>query len=581
MYKAFSLSNNKAMINFSSYYCDTYEKVLDSEGFSKVLNSYLAKSRHANSSSYKFLVEKFETNNIEDITTSLTVIFKLLSVMNLDEITKINAKYQVLTQYKEEMVDIVEDLYRYWRKIERYTLIFNSKLTEGLEKTRFIEANTEFSNLILSLYRKIEENILQVTPNVYRQLPAGGNAGLVLSNNDWKIPLQYESLKNIPFIETILLDPPFIVYPKKNKREGTFKEVFDNPINDCKITTRHWFCLPAKVGDLLAYIYFHRDFMSHGVSLCNLFEIAKKEEYQGKKPDILYVFGARCNSNETKTVFYNDLENDMMVGLVSYSDEIDYFGYMKKMTLTLHNLIMLKRGYLPLHGAMANITLKNGKQANIILIGDSGAGKSETLEAIRNLKANYVSELSIIFDDMGTIRLNNGKLLAYGTEIGAFVRLDDLDQGYAFKEMDRSIFMNPDKTNARLIIPVSSYKEIVKGQRVDLILYANNYDEVSDEDTPVEIFSDVNLAIDVFKSGKRFAKGTTNENGLVSSYFANPFGPLQWQERSDELIELYFNELFKSGIKVGQVKTQLGIKGLEKEGPTIAAKALFELINSL
>ena len=39
-----------------------------------------------------------------------------------------------------------------------------------------------------------------------------------------------------------------------------------------------------------------------------------------------------------------------MLGYISHCEEIDYFGYMKKMTLTLHNLIMIKRGYLPIHG---------------------------------------------------------------------------------------------------------------------------------------------------------------------------------------------------------------------------------------
>ena len=47
------------------------------------------------------------------------------------------------------------------------------------------------------------------------------------------------------------------------------------------------------------------------------------------------------------------------------------------MLLTLHNLIMIKRGYLPIHGAMVNIEMKNGKQANVVIMGDSGAGKSE------------------------------------------------------------------------------------------------------------------------------------------------------------------------------------------------------------
>ena len=35
-------------------------------------------------------------------------------------------------------------------------------------------------------------------------------------------------------------------------------------------------------------------------------------------------------------------------------------------------------------------------------------------------------------------------------KIGAFVRLDDMASGYAYREMDRAIFMNPDKINSRI-----------------------------------------------------------------------------------------------------------------------------------
>ena len=44
-------------------------------------------------------------------------------------------------------------------------------------------------------------------------------------------------------------------------------------------------------------------------------------------------------------------------------------------------------------------------------------------------------------------------------------------------------------------------------------------------------------AIKVFKSGARMAKGTTTEKGLVESYFANPFGPVQMKESTDLLID--------------------------------------------
>ena len=80
------------------------------------------------------------------------------------------------------------------------------------------------------------------------------------------------------------------------------------------------------------------------------------------------------DGEELKTVFYDDKENNIMLGYINYSEEIDYFGYMKKMILTLHNLIMIKRGNLPIHGAMVNIQMKNGKNANVVIMGDSGAG---------------------------------------------------------------------------------------------------------------------------------------------------------------------------------------------------------------
>ena len=309
--------------------------------------------------------------------------------------------------------------------------------------------------------------------------------------------------------------------------------------------------------------------------------MAKVEECRGRKPDMIYVFGATDEDKELKTVFYDDEENNIMLGYVNYSDEIDYFGYMKKMLLTLHNLIMIKRGYLPIHGAMVNIEMKNGKHANVVIMGDSGAGKSESLEALRALGENQISGMITIFDDMGIFKEKDGKVYGYGTEIGAFVRLDDLDQGYAFKELDRSIFMNPDKINARLVMPVAPYNEIIKGYKVDLFLYANNYTEVKENEKHIDYFENAEEAIKVFKSGARMAKGTTTEKGLVESYFANPFGPVQKQKETDILIEKYFDTLYSTGVKVGQIKTCLGVKGQEKNGPRVAALELFDIIKSI
>lgn len=74
------------------------------------------------------------------------------------------------------------------------------------------------------------------------------------------------------------------------------------------------------------------------------------------------------------------------------------------MLLTLHNVKQIEQKRLPIHGAMVNIVLNNGTESNIIIVGDSGAGKSESLEAFRGLNENYIRHMRVIFDDMGFLK---------------------------------------------------------------------------------------------------------------------------------------------------------------------------------
>ena len=580
MKKEFSISNDKVLMNFSARYCNNFESLLESEGFRRVLIVYLKKAEKKRTLSYRYLVSSLNTTDLSRLREDMTQVFKWLTIMDVKEIVEFNPKYEGLLGSKEDFIKVIEDFYLFWRRLERYTIIQNDKISQGLAAMNFTEANSSFEKLILKFYRKIEQNVLGRYPLVFRQLTAGGNCSIMINKLLWPIPRGYEILEDINFIDCILLEPPFITYPKKNTRNGMFTEVQENPLKYTHINKDHWFCCPIKVGELIAYVYFHRDYMNHGITLCNLFEVATKEECRGRRPDIIYVFGIN-DGEELKTVFYDDDENNIMLGYVNYSEEIDYFGYMKKMILTLHNLIMIKRGNLPIHGAMVNIQMKNGKHANVVIMGDSGAGKSESLEAFRTMSEEYISNMTVIFDDMGTFKEINGEVYGYGTEIGAFVRLDDLAQGYAFREIDRSIFMNPDKINARLVMPVSPYSEIVKGYKIDVLLYANNFTDVSEGEKSIDYFDNVEDAKKLFKTGPRMAKGTTTEEGLVQSYFANPFGPAQKQEETDILIEKYFNTMFNGNVKVGQIKTCLGIKGKEQQGPRKAALDLFEIIKEL
>ncbi len=586
MQAAYHLSERQIFINFGKLYCDTPEKLLKSPLFEEILRRYLRHLRERNLLRFEEIVASMGTDQEEALVARILLLFKLLMFHRAEELPELNPEWRSVVEARCLWREFVEGFYNFWRSFERYLIL--PAVAEGeagrssLYKASFVNLNEALKGLILRVYRTISTNLTGEAIRVYRQLPAGVNLGALTEPLSWEIPApEYEILRPIPFIRYALLEPPIIFYPRQNRRQGAFVELTYNPLRDLKLDPEEWFCYPAKVGPLLVFIYFHRAFASLGFSLVNLFELADKVEIQGARPDAILLFGGPPLKEEGISFFYEDRANDLVVGYVIGSEIADYFGYLKKTTLTLHNLIMIRRGRLPLHGAGVHIVLRDGSRATVVIVGDSGAGKSETLEAFRVLSQDYLSDMIIIFDDMGSLSEDQEGIKCYGTEIGAFVRLDDLSPGYAFSEIDRSIFMNPHLTNARVVIPVAYYHRIVQGFRVDLFLYANNYEQVDREHPAVEFFRDPEEALKVFRSGARMAKGTTDEKGLVHTYFANPFGASQRREEHERLARRYFEALFAQGVKVGQVRTRLAIEGYELEGPKEAARALFRLIREL
>ncbi len=221
----------------------------------------------------------------------------------------------------------------------------------------------------------------------------------------------------------------------------------------------------------------------------------------------------------------------------------------------------------------------------MLLIGDTATGKSETLEALRVGGDEFVSELRIVADDMGSLEVverdGDIQIVAYGTEIGAFVRLDDLQQGYALGQVDRAIIMSPQKVNGRVVLPVTTLEEVLHGYPVDLLLYANNYEPVDEGHPLIERFDDAEAALAVFREGRAMSKGTTSASGLVANYFANIFGPAQRPDEHDRLADRVFAAAFAAGTYVGQLRTRLALPGFEAAGPRAAATALLELVATL
>ena len=580
--KRYTILKEKAIIRTNGRLCETGSEVIQSELFREIISRGMRKLQDKNS----ILIQTLQIKDNEESVGQLIELMELLSRNPIRIVRDIRPEAAHLLDHPDQFNSLLEYLYNYWREYERYIICDSSGIDlERRPYRTFHETLENLAHLVRKVYRDISENIVASHPKTYRKVNSGAEFACIASPLDpfFDQDPNYQKLKDIPVIHQIMMKPPLILNTTMNKRKGQFQEIKLNPLELVQLDSDEWLCYPAKVGDLLIHIYFQQAFFELGFAACNLFELAESKELD-RKPDAVYVYGVPGNAldplAEIPTVFYEDKEKDMLVGACPNDDQFGYFGYLKKMVLTLHNIIKIRKGILPFHGSLVEIALQNGKKASVLMIGDSGAGKSETLEAYKDLGDDLISDITVIADDMGSIEMDEqGNIRGVGTEIGAFLRLDDLQPGYAFGQIDRSIILNAHQTNARIIIPVAYYNTIIKGTPIDYIFYANNYEEVDDKHPVIEKMEQPEEALEVFSTGQVMSKGTTNTTGLVSTYFANIFGPIQYKDEHQKIARRYFNHFYENGVYVGQIRTQLGIRGMERKGPEIAAKALIEMIS--
>lgn len=68
------------------------------------------------------------SNDSHFIKTELLKLSKWLTIMDANEILEIESNYKAIFQDKQEFIKVVEDLYLFWRRIERYTIIHTDKV---------------------------------------------------------------------------------------------------------------------------------------------------------------------------------------------------------------------------------------------------------------------------------------------------------------------------------------------------------------------------------------------------------------------------------------------------------------------
>lgn len=565
--KTFHFNDDYALICFDGLNVNDPFLILNSKSFEKVFRNYHRTLKNEQS------VLLVELNKLT--ATDLLDFYKLLFKYELSTVLRRMPK--VTKEHVLPIYELTESFYDYWRKYERYGLLNAYKDDTSRTKVDdLLKVSNDFNHQIITIYRTISQKLLGEHFHVYRQLPAGISANMLYTYHAFDKSLkEYKLLNNIPVATKIVINPPFIINSKSNVRSGVFSPLTYsyNPITHLKLKKDEFIAFPLWVGPLLTYIYIHIDFLHHGIALANLFEIADYQKVKDLKPDLIYIYGVDDPLYDCK--FYHDTVNDIYLGFVGKSEENDYFGYVKKMLLTLHNLYMINHDNLPVHGAMVELTLNNDEKKRVVIVGDSGAGKSETLEALRQIGRDEIKDMKVIFDDMGALSISeDNKVVASGTEIGAFVRIDDLDKGYAYEVMDRALFLNPSQINARVVMPLSRHSFITLKHPIDIFLYANNYEDKNG----IKVFNKWEDALNVFKKGMRKAKGTTSEVGMTTSYFANPFGPMQYRSKTNRLLNKYFAALAENDVIFGELYTKVAITKEEIRGPSNAALALLKLL---
>lgn len=494
MREPFYMVDDTVILNFSSEYHQSLDQLVSSDGFKLFLERYLKDLAVRDIITFEWLTK---SRKLEEMVNEIVVLTKQLLVLDIDEIY--NPLVDVLNRTKTLFV--LEDAYNYWRSKQRFSLINAS--SGNLSFNSFIEVDSKYNQLILQLYRTCQKKLRNKKSNVYRQLQAGTNGGCVIKRYKLALFNGYTFLKNVMFINTIVLKTPMVLHHKVNETSFDFKQLDSNPIKNAGINQSDWLCFPANVGDLLCFVYLHKDYIANGLALANLFDLATEEKCMNTKPDVICIYGSQ-DENSGCGYYYDDV-NNIYVGAIPYSFRINDIAFLKESVLTLHDLSKLNKNQLPVKGSLIRLCFSDMTVKTVFLVGVKSK-IIEVIEAMRKLSFQDKSEkrlvkVDIIFDDAGSLKLENSQIVINGSEIGLLISLDQAAKTLNHKDIERSVFINPETKDAKAIIPITSYDLICASHKLDMVLYVNS----DVKKTGLEKIADIKIIKEAFVS-KRLEK---------------------------------------------------------------------------
>jgi len=514
-------------------------------------------------------------------------------------------------EHARELIRFMNGAFHHYRGAgySRLVRLQNDVVSTGLEtpdtvKEKVSDKSQKVAELILET-RRIMLNKVDLEQGVRRTagMDAAPNvtAGEI-SGHYFNYPADYSVLSHIPLTIAADMKTGIDYSTPSNKRAKPFYELDHNPLRLGEVNIDDWVSVPLQVGTslIIAFIHKSRGCIEMEPGLLNLFPFARVMDIiENRKADGIFFFGFPDATEEDLGYFY-DKENELLIGLVPDIDELKYFGYCKKPILTLHNVLAILDGALPLH-----------------------CGCTRYLVRFNEEDQPYIAEMLIKADDMGKIRLhkNSGdnitRPIFTGTETGAFACLDGFSEEAKLEMQGREVGYNKDTgSNARQIVPVADVNELFRDDPLDVLLYMNNFTLIEPGDTTVHADMHIEDALEHFRLGERVAAGSTqtHRGAKESSYWANPFPLLKETDGTILHPELYekfsenekgfigdMNILINRGeLKVGVAHSQLmagAYEGstdedvqrcgyssrddVEQEGPKRLAEDLIGLIKDL
>ncbi|MBQ6654204.1 MAG: hypothetical protein IJM79_01615 [Erysipelotrichaceae bacterium] len=546
MKESLYLAGETVIVNLSSRFYNSTEEIVSSDGFAVFLERYFKELAVRDIRVYRWL-----TNGrpLEEMVPSLIELTKSLLIapagrgrpQEMSELDCMKALY------------IVEDCYRSWRSRSRFTVISGNRADALAEN--FGEYDEKYSSLIRQLYRSCLEKLSGRAEKVIRETSGGTSGSCLLTKYRIRLPRGYASLRNIPFVARLLLKTPLMM--DFDGAEDNIRPISltANPLASFKLDSRDYYCLPLKVADLLCLTYFHKDYLAQAVCLANLFELAGENDCLEKKADLICLFGLPSDSQQIG--YYHDVKNGIHLAAVYRNYRDESFVSIRNAILTLHDLAQLDRGRLPVRGSMMDIFFRDDSRKSLLLLGETGAGKSETLEALRSLSDEVrsdktVKRLEVVFDGVGSLKIADGQVVANGSETGGFERIGNLSQSVV-RDVEKGIFINMQKPDAMVILPFSGYETVRADHRVDMVLYANNYENTAG----VERFADYEDCRSCLIEGKRVIRDDEGREMLVSGSPMKFCLTRQQSESYLSIMDEIFGRLLENGVFTGQLYTNL------------------------